>query len=408
MNDVVGASGGAIGPSAPLFPGRGDLAPGRRDLLPSPLEVATGFLFGLIEEPGDAGPDGETPRAALEAAVRPALERGPCAIGFSGGRDSSALLAIAARLAEREGWDPPLPVSLRFDDPDTRESEWQQRVVTHLRLSDWLRPELTDELDFVGELAAAGLQRHGVLYPPNVHLVAALAEHVPGGSVLTGAGGDEVFGGWAWYDVGHLIAGRRPFTAADVRRLAHLLAPLWIRHEVGRRQNTLSLPWLLPAVRAEITHRVKDELSGAPRTWSARMAWLARWRGWRATAWSAARLGFDRGMMVGSPLIEPRFLAALARAGGRAGWGDRTATMRALFGDLLPVELITRRTKATFSRPFFGPHTQAFAQSWDGVTGIDSAAVDAGALRHTWADRYPHFFSAMSLQAAWLATQRHD
>jgi len=109
--------------------------------------------------------------------------------------------------------------------------------------------------------------------------------------------------------------------------------------------------------------------------------------------------------MVGSPLIDGRFLAALGRAGGRCGWGDRTQTMRALFGDLLPDDVIARRSKATFSRPFFGPHTQAFARRWDGCAGIDADAVDARALRDTWTGTRPHFFSAMALQAAWLGSE---
>ena len=99
------------------------------------------------------------------------------------------------------------------------------------------------------------------------------------------------------------------------------------------------------------------------------MSWLGRWRGWRAAAWSAAQLGADRDVMVGSPLIDVRYLAALGRAGGRRGWGDRTETMRALFGDLLPDDVIARRSKATFSGPFFGPDTQAFARRWDGSRG---------------------------------------
>ena len=103
-----------------------------------------------------------------------------------------------------------MPVSFRFPDPDTHESRWQERVVAHLGLADWIRPELSHELDFVGPLAAAGLRRYGVLYPPNVHLVAALADYAPGGSVLTGAGGDDVFGGWLWHDIGDVLSGRRP------------------------------------------------------------------------------------------------------------------------------------------------------------------------------------------------------
>ena len=195
-----------------------------RELLPTRFEIAAGFLFGGVTKPVSSGYDVD-PRAALEAVIRPALRRAPCIVGFSGGRDSSALLAVAARLAARERWAPPVPVSFRFPDPDTHESRWQERVVAHLGLADWIRPELSDQLDFVGPLAAAGLRRYGVLYPPNVHLVSALAEYAPRGSVLTGAGGDDVFGGWLWHDIGDVLSGRRPVRLSDARRLTHALAP---------------------------------------------------------------------------------------------------------------------------------------------------------------------------------------
>ena len=75
----------------------------------SPLEVASGLVFGLLpaaEAAPAAGPP-EDPLEALEAAVRPALERSPCVVSFSGGRDSSAVLAVATQVARREGL--PLP-----------------------------------------------------------------------------------------------------------------------------------------------------------------------------------------------------------------------------------------------------------------------------------------------------------
>ena len=91
------------------------------------------------------GPVGRwAPRAALEAAIRPLVRCAPCVVGFSGGRDSSALLAVAVALAAREGLDPPVPVSFRFPHAETRESEWQELVVRHLGLAEWARVEIDD------------------------------------------------------------------------------------------------------------------------------------------------------------------------------------------------------------------------------------------------------------------------
>ncbi len=272
----------------------------------------------------------------LEAAIRPFLVRSPCVVGFSGGRDSSVLLAVAAGLAAREGLEPPIPVSLRFPYPETQESDWQELVVKHLGLSTWLRVGCRDELDLLGPIAAQGLRRHGGLYPPNIHITALLARSAAGGSVLTGAGGDDVFGGWPWYSLSDALARRRRPRLRDWRQAVHALAPSWLRREYLRRRRALLLPWLRGDLRREVAERTASDLSARPRSWNRRLDWLARSRLWRATAWSAAQLGADQGVLIGSPLIDPAYMRAVGREGGRAGWGDRTATMGALFGDLLP------------------------------------------------------------------------
>src|SRR6185503_3688944 len=60
---------------------------------PDPLETAAGVVLGVAPRrrlPASAG----GPLAALERAVLPALRRSPCLVSFSGGRDSSAVLAV--------------------------------------------------------------------------------------------------------------------------------------------------------------------------------------------------------------------------------------------------------------------------------------------------------------------------
>lgn len=120
------------------------------------------------------------PRATLEALLRPALARAPCVIGFSGGRDSSALLAVAVALARREGWPEPVPVTLEYDSERTFERPWQEMVIAHVRVDEWVRLKLSDELDFVGPVAAEGLRRHGVLFPANAHMIVPLARAARG------------------------------------------------------------------------------------------------------------------------------------------------------------------------------------------------------------------------------------
>ncbi|MDQ3936605.1 MAG: asparagine synthase-related protein, partial [Actinomycetota bacterium] len=162
---------------------------------PTPLEVASMMVFGLDPEtpplPGSA--PGVSPRQALEAALLPALARPPCVVAFSGGRDSSLLLAIAAHVARREGLPPPLPLTLRFpQSPTAEESGWQELVIRHLGIDDWVRREIHDELDFVGPVAQRVMLRHGLLWPANLHFVAPPAAQAAGGSLVTGVGGDRV------------------------------------------------------------------------------------------------------------------------------------------------------------------------------------------------------------------------
>lgn len=365
-------------------------------------EIATGFLFGRTPVPIPR--EVLDPRGALEAIIRPALTRAPCIIGFSGGRDSSALLAVTVALARREGRPLPVPVTLEYEGSRTQEREWQELVLSHLRLEDWVRLRPGYDLDFVGPVAGRGLARHGVLFPANAHTIVPLAEVAGGGSVLTGIGGDDTFGSWPWHDLADVGARRRRARVGDIRRTAHALAPRWLRAEVLRRRRPLGLPWLRPDVRRATSARYAAELCSIPRTWAARMQWSAGWRPWREAARSVELLGADYGVAVCSPFLDPGYLAALAAAGGRWGWGDRTHTMRALFGDVLPESVIARRGKAEFSQPFFGTHTRRFAAEWDGVAGIDPGLVDPEALRWAWTAEQPHGMSAMGLQAAWLAS----
>jgi asparagine synthetase B (glutamine-hydrolysing) len=382
---------------------------GLRTPTPTPLEIATGVLHGLLPVDGGEAPAAPkaaaAPVAALERALRPYLSRSPCVVAFSGGRDSAALLSMATALARREGLPEPVPVTLEFASESTREREWQERLLSALRIADWVRIPLDAELDLVGPIATAGLAQHGLLYPANVHTIVPLATRAGGGSVLTGYGGDDVFGNWPWQDLAAVLGGRRRWRARDLRRVVHALAPQPIRSEVLLRRQPLLLPWLRPEVRREAGLALAHELSAEPRTWAARMAWTARRRAWRATVESMRLLADDHGAEVGCPFLDPGFLRALARAGGRWGWGGRTDTMRAVFSGLVPDEILARRSKAEFSEAFFARHTRRFAVDWDGRIGVASELLDNDTLRRVWCMRQPHFLSAMALQAAWLASR---
>jgi hypothetical protein len=77
--------------------------------------------------------------------------------------------------------------------------------------------------------------------------------------------------------------------------------------------------------------------------------------------------------------------------------------MRALFGGLLPPELLARSDKAAFTRALWGEEAGEFGARWRGE-GVRADLVDAEELRRGWSSPNPDFRSATALQAAWLAT----
>jgi hypothetical protein len=380
------------------------------------LEILSGVPFGLDANAGTEVELQTTPRwprdpapvrQALDRALRRALCRPPCLVAFSGGRDSSVLLAAAVDLARREGHEQPIPVTLRFSAAATTETEWQHLVVEHLGVGEWVRLQLGNEVDFVGGIATAALLRHGLLYPANAHFVVPMARVAGQGSIVTGLGGDDIFGSWAWSRLADVLARRVPPRPGDLRLLARCAAPHGLRAAVARRTEPVcSLPWLHGRLRETASMAVARELTASPRQWHKRMKWLSQWRFLGLARSSVARLAADAGVIAVSPLIDRTFLSALGQSGGSLGWGDRTATVTALFADLLPGQILRRRVKAEFSRPLFGEATRRFARSWSGSVDLPHADLDVPVLRAIWASEQPHFLSSTLLQAAWLSDDR--
>jgi len=382
---------------------------GEDSLRPNPLELAAGRMFGLhsgAPKIADADGSGRAPLAALEAAILPYLERGPCFVAFSGGRDSSTVLAAATRAARREGLPRPVPVTLRVRDaPRAEESEWQERVIRHLGVEDWERCEVGEDMDRVGAFSVSVLRRHGVLYPPNTFLQIPLLEAARGGCLLAGLGGDELFAGWRWRNRADALARRRRPRARDPLGMAFAASPTLVRRwRETRRYRLAGLVWLRPEAARAASRLVATARAEQPRAWPRWVDWVARRRSVCAAQWSLSLLASDADTVLVHPLLDPGFVAAFARAGGRLGFGDRTAGMRAMFGDLLPDDVLCRPTKAEYGEVFWGSGTREFATRWSGA-GVDSELVDPDALRREWLKPRPHEDSAMLLHAAWLAEQ---
>ena len=377
------------------------------DLELTPLEVASGLLLGdmpLREELPDAG--GLLAREAFEAAVLRGLERAPCGVSFSGGRDSSAVLAVATRVARREGLPDPVPITLRFPGVGSSdESAWQEQVVRHLGLQQWERVVLDDQVDAIGPYAQSQLRRHGLLWPPNTHFHIPIFERVQGGSLLTGVGGDEVLLPSDWLRVNRVLDRSIRLRPKDVLRIGLAYGPRSVRHRwLLRDAEGVRLPWLRPAAQAEVMNRFASGFASEPVRWD---AWVRRaW--WRDRARlvgnaSLTRIAGDAHCVISHPMQDPGFLSGLADERGRSGFYSRTDAMRTLFTDDLPPELLSRRTKAYFDDVFLGPGTRTFMRMWDG--GHDDALVDPEQLRAHWRGDGPvDGRSVLMLQSMWLET----
>jgi asparagine synthetase B (glutamine-hydrolysing) len=373
----------------------------------SAIEVAAGFAIGGPVENGLARSHTyESPLAALTAAVEPHVRAGRCAVAFSGGRDSALILAAAVRAARASGAPLPVALTLRYPHlPETDESRWQELVIRHLGVDDWIRIDVGDDLDLIGAVAQPLLRRHGPLYPANSHSNMPLMDAARGGSLLIGIGGDELLTRRRRQALMDLLARRRRPEPRDLRLLAGVLLPRPLRRRVIRGGESLAAPelaWLTPEGR-DLVARAERSVLDEPARWSAAVAGAARDRSLELTVESLRRIGAAEGVRVDTPLLDARFVVALARAGGLTGWGSRTAAMRAIAGDVLPGEILVRRSKAFFNRSFFGPESRAFAESWSGE-GVDRRLVDADRLRAAWREPTPDFRSAMLLQSAWVAT----
>jgi asparagine synthase (glutamine-hydrolysing) len=378
----------------------------RDPLKPTPLELAAGTVFG--EECADPLPEpssGQTSRDELDRAILPALQRQPCLVTFSGGRDSSAVLALAVALARREGLPLPVPVTVRFANaPGTGEDRWQELVVRHLRLTDWDVIDVDDELDLVGPVAQRLLRRHGVLYPANSHLYAFLLERARGGALLTGFGGDQMLESSWRLHLAEVLAGLDRPRRRDLVGLAYCALPPSVRGRL-RRRHAPRPGWLRPEAQREVERLFARAARDEPVRFAQHVAWRWRRRAVVVCRHALELLAGDSAALFVHPLIDPRFLAAYAAAGGACGFGGRAGALRALCAGLLPDEVLERADKARFHYAYFRAASRAFARRWDG-SGHDPDVVEVERLRAACLALFPSGFAALPLQTAWLASER--
>ncbi|WP_454043034.1 asparagine synthase-related protein [Cellulosimicrobium sp. Marseille-Q8652] len=368
----------------------------------SPLEVALSAPVGTSSRvPTRQREHGA--RTALERAVLPALRSGSCHVLFSGGRDSSLVLAVATAVARREGLPLPVPVTAVYPGvPESDESEWQERVLAHLGLTRRVVIEVRDERSLLGDVSVASLARRGLVWPAAVQSQPRLFDGLdPGAHVLTGEGGDGFVAPVRGTPLHLLASSRRRPSRALVRAGAEALEPAALARRRVRRGTGLrdSAPWLTRRALDVLARETVD--ARGPLRWDvAKRALLGR-RSTVLALHNTAAGAAELGVTLHHPLADETFVAALAADGGPRGFRGRTDTFRRLGADLLPDAVLARSTKARFNSSRWGDRERDFAVSWDG-SGVDPELVDVARLRREWLGS-PLPASRFLVHVAWLA-----
>jgi Asparagine synthase len=372
-------------------------------------ELAAGLAFGCDEGAAiPALPAGQAPREAFSHVLLRALMRPPCVVSFSGGRDSSAILALAISVAQEHGLDQPVAATLVFPgDIEADEAEWQRPVIDHLGVETWERLVITgDDVDAVGPIARDVLSRHGLLWPFNAHLHVPILGLAGGGSLVTGFGGDELANA-SRSRVAARVLNSGPRHPMDLLVVGHALSPGVVRRAVLRRRyrRGTQLPWLTAEGRRQVGGLEAADEAAEPMRWGDLLQRLfLTGRYFRICQEAFATLGGDVDAEVFHPFVDPQVIVSLATTIGPAGAGDREQLMRLLFADLLPDSTLSRPGKASFTSPLWTQTAREFARRWTGRSPAPGL-VDVDALRAAWLADSVDVRSTSLLQAAWLADQ---
>lgn len=377
----------------------------------SPLEVAMGLPTTASAE---ALPQPEIPpptsgaRAVLREVLAQTLEAGPVFVAFSGGRDSSAVLAVAVSVARERGTALPVPVTYRYPgDGDADENEWQDMVLRHLGVTEHVVIDITDQQRILGPSARESMATRGLVWPASVNIDHEMLSRVRGGVLLTGEGGDELFSGRRSAPLARLrrtVRRRHRPRPGDVRAAVRTLLPQGaaLRTEAERVQGTMA-PWLRGHAREEFVATVRDHQS-EPVLWDRSIRVAAARPLARAVYHNLDLVARDYDVRLVHPLLEPAFVSAWIGDGGRLGVTGRTAAMRQLFDDVLPEQVLGRSSKAFFNASRFGAGERDFARHWDG-RGLELEHVDPDTLRETWLHAELIGRSDIPLMAAWMASE---
>lgn len=374
---------------------------------PSDLDILCGYVFGGTEKPLPA--ERRSPLDVMESQVLEALQYTPCLVAFSGGRDSSAVLAFAARVAHRHGLPEPIPITRRYPGiQEAEESVYQEQVLRHLALDDWQRIEITDELDAVGPVATQLMRRiEGPLWPPVIHQVLPVLEAARGGALIGGEGGDTAFGPTRASVAVRVATRRLRRSPVTFRQIAQDLAPRPARKRLLAHGIRLEFerPWLTPDAAAAVFETQLRHALSEPLGWRKAQSWHLGSRSNAVGAWLIDDMAAAHDVRRFEPFTSPSFISALGNTVSTLGFTSRREAMSALFGHLIPDTIWRRTSKADFARAIFGPHTRRFAATWDGTTRFKDA-LDPERLRSEWLSEPPAVSSLLLLYHAWWENEQ--
>ncbi len=340
-------------------------------------------------------------RAALDRVVADAVTHGPCYVLFSGGRDSSLVLALATRAAREVGVPDPIPVTAIYvGDERADETRWQNLVLEHLGITERIVLSVTDERTSLGELATTHLRRRGLVWPEAVHTQPLFFAQLDPGTVLTGEGGDAFLEARRITPLHLIRANRRVPSLALLRAGAAALAPRpVVLRNARRRFSAERLPWMRPVAR-EVLAADEAALRG-PLRWD-RATWAFHYTRVNRLALDNADVSASEyDLVLRHPLAEEPVIAALAAEGGVWGFRGRTNLFRRLGADVLPDEVLARRTKAAFNASRWGERERHFARTYRGGA-FDPDYFDEDRLRDEWLSEMPHPVTHFLAQIAWL------
>ena len=371
----------------------------------APLDLATGFMIGTEAPPFEVRPVKDlTPREAMVAAIQRHMETGRrYCVTFSGGRDSSAELALATLAARTGGHPDPVPLTLRYPligAPD--DERVQELVVRHLGLADWERVESLDDLQLVGPVARRVLRDVGMLWPPTLHSMLPLMERAKGATFSLSCGLGDFYLFWRWGELSSVLLGHRRLQRRDLSLLAAALSPARVRARGAlKRGMPPRMSWLHAEVEGRARGLIARRGAEVPLRFDRAAAMQMTHRCGGALRRSASALADEAGSTAVLLAADPGAVGAFAAGGGWRGYGTKERAVRSLAEDLLPAEAFRRGKAMNYHRVYFGEETRAFAERWSGG-GLDESLVDPKALRENWLGERPDYRTGALMQAAWL------